>query len=833
MTADALAAEAVTPAAAQLALRKLASTGKVLYVAAHPDDENTRLIAWLGGALGLHVTYLSLTRGDGGQNLIGDEADELLGLLRTHELLGARQIDGGQQRFTRARDFGYSKSAEETLTKWGKQAVLADVVWAIRTVRPDVVITRFSPTPPNHGHHLASALLAADAVQAAADPAQFPEQLGVHGGKTVSVHRVARLLHNVPNWNSKPGVVDPKLADVPRVDVGSYEPLLGKSWGEVAAAARTVHKSQGFGSAPQRGPQLEHLQWLAGSQPQGLDPMQGLDFGWQRLASEGLPKAKLARVEALVAEASRQLRAHQHLDAVATLLDLHAVLADLAPQLPFAAQQQTRLAEVVVGLLGLHIDAQLPAAEVVPGAALQVTVTARLRQPFAAELHKVQLFAHEAEIAAAGPAAELPGDASVVVQLAATLPASTPYTTPWWLAEPGNGLLYTTPAQHLTGLPTLPPPLRAYVQLRVGRGAKAQRLVVMRPVQQQRVDPVDGERLRNVEVVPVLGATPADEVVVLPPGKPQTVRVAVQAGQSGARGQLRLVVPAGFAVTPASHDVAPGDAGSTQLVDFVVRAKKGQQARGLARLEVNAGNGWQPAVATLEVNHPHVPPLRWRKPAEVQLQPLDLQLRGARIGYLPGPESRTQAAMRQAGWQVTELTAAQLATADLSKLDAVVVGSRALNTQPKYAQHFARLWQWVQGGGVVLVQYQTQSRIGPLEVAVGPYPLEIGRDRVTDEAAELGWLPAAQPFLQAPNRLGPQDWQGWVQERGLYFASKWDPAWQPLLACQDSGEAPLQGGLLVAPHGKGRVIYTGLSLFRQLPAGVPGAYRLLANLLAR
>lgn len=833
MPADAFAAEPVTPASALLALRKLASTGKVLYVAAHPDDENTRLIAWLGGALGLHVTYLSLTRGDGGQNLIGDEADELLGLLRTHELLGARKIDGGQQRFTRARDFGYSKSAEETLAKWGKDAVLADVVWAIRTVRPDVVITRFSPTPPNHGHHLASALLAAEAVQAAADPKQFPEQLGNHGGKAISVHQVQRLLHNVPNWNSKPGVVDPKLASVPRVDVGSYEPLLGKGWGEVAAAARTVHKSQGFGSAPQRGSQLEHLQWLAGSQPQGLDPFEGLDFGWQRLASAALPKDRLTRVQALVAAATAQLRAHQHLPAVTTLLELHGLLAELAPQLPLAAEQQSRLAELVVGLLGLHIDALLPAAEVVPGQQLSVTVSARLRQPFAVELRKVQLFAHTAEIAAQGPLAMLPQDASLTVAVDAALPQETPYTTPWWLAQPGNGLLYTTPSQHLTGLPTLPPPLRVYVQLMVGPGKTAQRLVVMRPVQQQRVDPVDGERLRDVEVVPALGATPAEEVVVLPPGQPQTVRVAVQAGKRDARGQLRLVVPAGFAVTPAVHALAPGDAGATQLVDFVVQAKKGQQARGEARLEVDAGDGWQPAIATLEVNHPHVPPLRWRKQAKVQLQPLDLQLRGKRIGYLPGPESRTQAAMRQAGWQVTELTPAQLATVDLTQLDAVVVGSRALNTQPKYGQHFARLWQWVQSGGIVLVQYQTQSRIGPLDVPVGPYPLEIGRERVTDEAAELQWLPAAQPFLETPNRLGPSDWQGWVQERGLYFATKWDPAWQPLVACNDAGEAPLQGGLLVAPHGKGRVIYTGLALFRQLPAGVPGAFRLLANLLAR
>jgi LmbE family N-acetylglucosaminyl deacetylase len=817
------------PGAVQLELRRLATTGKVLYVAAHPDDENTRLIAWLGGALGLDTTYLSLTRGDGGQNLIGDEQDELLGLLRTHELLAARARDGGHQRFTRARDFGYSKSADETLTKWGKEEVLADVVWAIRTVRPDVVITRFSPQPPNHGHHLASAILAAEAIEAAADPKRFPEQLGRHAGQLVGPHRVARLLHNVPNWNQKPGVVDPKLATVPRVDVGSFEPLLGAGWGEIAADARTQHKSQGFGSAPQRGQQLEHLQWLAGSQPTGLDPFQGLDFSWTRFASAGVPKAKLQKVQTLVQQASKEVARGPALAALPTLVSLHELLSELAPSVPVAADQLQRVAELVAGIAGVHVQATTPLAEVVPGQRVSVSVSAIQRLGTPLTWRDVSLHHGREVIAQKSPEAALAADVSTVVVLDAQVPAAAQPTTPYWLQQQGNGLLYQNNQQSELGQPVLAPPLLVTIELVVaGKG-----ILLSRPVVQQTIDPVHGEQIRPVEVVPALAVSPREDVTVVPLGQKQTVTVRAQAGRSGVRGQVRLQVPSGYVVQPAVQAVSLSDPGDVAQLQFQVTAPKAATQRVVARLEVDTGDGWRPGITVREVRYPHVPLLSWRRPAEVVLQPLELTLAGKRIGYVPGPETRTADAMRAAGWDITLLTEHNLADADLNKLDAVVIGSRALNQSPKLAQHQKRLWQWVKQGGVLLVQYQTQSRIGPLKAQIGPYPLEIGRDRVTDETAPLTWLDPVGKHLTFPNKLTPADWDGWVQERGLYFASSWDKAWQPLLSCQDPGEAPLQGALLQARHGKGKVLYTGLALFRQLPAGVPGAYRLLANLLAK
>jgi LmbE family N-acetylglucosaminyl deacetylase len=760
------------------ALDRLATTGRVLYIAAHPDDENTRLLAYLANVRHFEVAYLSMTRGGGGQNLIGSEQGELLDVIRTEELVSARRLDGARQYFTRMRDFGYSKRADETLAVWGREAALADVVWVIRSFQPDVIITRFDEQPPNHGHHTASAILAREAFSAAADPKRFPEQLA----RGVTVWQADRLLHNFASWRKQPP------ADALVLDVGAYDPRLGVGMGELAARSRSQHKSQGFGVAAQRGPILEHFIPIAGTRP-AKDAFGGLAVTWRAPA-----------YTRAIADAQRRLERDHPERAVPALARAHAALAKL-PESPRVRDARTNLAEVLAAAAGVYARAAAKTATATPGASVEVALELVARAgAFAVE--RIEL-AHAPVIATTKPI-----KAKEVVTLTATLPAHAAPTQPFAGGDPSA--------------PRERPPLEVALDVTIAK----QRVRLVRPVVHTWTDRVHGERERLFTIAPPATVTPLREAV-LAAGRAAPLEVRVRAGRDGLTGRVELALPAGWRAQPAHHDVTLAKAGDEVTVRFAMSAAA-NAAGGTATPQLRIGGALAPALREDVIDYPHIPLQLVLRPAAVRLVPLAIKIPAGRIGFVRGSGESLPDDLAHVGFTVDELDDTALRTADLSRYRAIVIGIRAYNARPAVAAAHPRLLAYVERGGTMIVQYNTVDLLGP----VGPYKLDLSRDRITDETAAPTFLDPKHPVVTTPNALSAADFTGWVQERGIYFGANWDPRYKPLLRFADPGEQPLDGALLVAQHGKGRYIYTGLAMFRQLPAGVPGAYRLFANLIA-
>ena len=785
------------------ALDRLAVTGRVLYVAAHPDDENTRLLAYLANARHLTVAYLSMTRGGGGQNLIGREQAQLLDVIRTEELLAARRIDGAQQRFTRMRDFGYSKSAEETFRIWGHDEALADVVWVIRTFQPDVVVTRFDENPPNHGQHTASAVLAREAVDAAADPARFPEQLA----RGATVWKVTRLVRNgfVRRGDSPP-------PDTLALDVGPYDPRLGMSYGELAALSRSQHKSQGFGVSGERGPIVEYFTTLAGEKPKD-DLLEGVALGWDRFGAAGTAVGKA------LDEARRSFELDHPESSVPALLEAHRVL-DSVPDGPRTRDARRMLERAIAAASGTFVRATAPVPVAVPGTTVKVAVEVILRRPADLKLARVRL--PGGGVVELGEALALHAKRQITADL--PIPVGAPVSMPYWLAKPSSPGRNAVTDERLIGEPKGPPPIAIVVEL--SGGGRTIPLEV--PLEYAWNDPVEGERLRDVLVGPPASVTPAREAVLLPNGARHDVVVRVRAWQDALEGDVVLPLPAGWRAEPEKAHVKIAKGGDETVVRFAVTPGKGDAVVVSPAIEVAGRSfGYREDV----IDHPHIPMQVVLQPATVRLVPATLTLPKGAIGYVQGSGDSIPDDLADLGLSVTVLDDEALRGSDLSRFQAIIVGIRAYNTRDVLKTAHERLMRYVEGGGAVIVQYNTQSRVGPLAIPIGPYPIEIGRGRVTEENAPMKLLVPDHELLTKPHKIAASDFDGWVQERGLYYAETWDKAYVPLVAAADAGEEPLAGGLLVARHGRGRYVYTGLAFFRQLPAGVPGAYRLFLNLI--
>jgi LmbE family N-acetylglucosaminyl deacetylase len=788
------------PGAAGLAhaIDRLATTGRVLYIAAHPDDENTRLLAYLANIKHLDAAYLSMTRGGGGQNLIGGEQGVLLDVIRTEELLSARRIDSARQYFTRMSDFGYSKRVDETLAKWTHDAALSDVVWVIRTFQPDVIITRFSETPPNHGHHTASAVLAREAFAAAADPKRFPEQLK----EGVTVWQATRLLRNHPMFGRTP---TPPPKDAIVLDVGAYDPRLGLGMGELAARSRSQHKSQGFGDAEQRGPILEYFVHIAGK-PATKDLFEGVALDWRRFGAAATPYAKA------IGEAQRLLDRDHPERAVPALARARAEL-DKLPGDPRVREARQSLDEVLAAAAGLYARATAAEPVTTPGGKVAVELelvtrgTAlaikRIDLPGAAAIAPVSLARVEKKLVTA----------QVTVQGSPSLP--------YWLIKPAQPGHYVVADPKLVGAPRQPPPLAATIEVAIA--GRTVRLV--RPVVHAWEDRVHGERVRPFTIVPPATVTPL-RAAVLAPGKPGPLDLRVRAGRAGITGRLELTLPAGWTATPASHAIQLAKAGDEVTLRFTVKPR-GNATAGEATPVVRIGSeSW--SLREDVIDYPHIPIQLVLRPASVRLVPLELRVPAGRIGYVRGSGDSIASDLVHVGFTVEEIDDETLRGGDLKRFAAIVLGIRAHNTRPTIGRSRARLDDYVKRGGTLVVQYNTLD----FEGSLGPYPLELGRDRITDETAAATLIDPKHPVLLRPHAIAATDFAGWVQERGIYFASKWDTHYKPLLRFTDPGDKPLDGALVVAQHGKGRFVYTGLAFFRQLPAGVPGAYRLFANLVA-
>jgi LmbE family N-acetylglucosaminyl deacetylase len=786
------------------ALDRLAGTARVLFVAAHPDDENTRLLAYLANARHVTAAYLSMTRGGGGQNLIGTEQGELLDVLRTEELMQARALDGARQRFTRMRDFGFSKTASETLAIWDHEQALADVVWVIRTYQPDVIIARFNELPPNHGHHTASAILAREAFAAAADATRFPEQL--HNG--VTVWQADRLLLNVPNWLEGP----PPEGALP-LDVGTYDARLGLGYADLAARSRSQHKSQGFGVAGERGPIIERFLPIAGTPPQ-TDILDGVALGWDRFGPAAAPlTGALERARTLLTRDAPEA-------ALPALFDAQAALAAL-PDVPRVRDARADLAPIVAGAAGLFVRANALQPAVVPGGTVAVRVEIAQRRPAPLVLRAIEFPGATQSI---GETLTLNGKREISQDV--RVPADAPVTTPYWLAEPALPGRQVVRDATLIGAPSGPPALA--VTLVLALGDQVVRLPV--PVTYAWTDPVQGERTRPFLIVPPATLTPTRAAFLLPNGQSTTVTLRVRAGQDGLRGTVTLPLPGGWRAEPASQPVELGKLGDEATLEFTVSAPANAAPIQIAPVLEADGKRW--SFREDVIDYPHVPLQVVLQPGTLRLVPLAIALPDGLVGYIAGSGDTVAEDLAHVGMRVAPIDEATLRAGDLGRYRAIVVGIRAYNTRPIMRVAHPRLMDYVAGGGTLIVQYNTNNRLAPLDLPLGPYPFSVGRDRITDERAAMDAVTPSEPLLHVPNELTAADFDGWVQERGLYYADKWDERYRPVFRSADPGEGPLLGGTLVADYGRGRYVYTGLSFFRQLPAGVPGAYRLFANLLA-
>jgi len=788
-----------------LALERLQVLGSVLYVAAHPDDENTTALAFFAQGRHLDTAYLSLTRGGGGQNLIGDERGPELAVLRTQELLAARRVDGARQYFTRAVDFGYSKSAGESMAIWGKEEILGDMVWVIRQFRPDVIISRFPVSGGGHGHHTASALLTGEAFAAAGDPDRFPEQLDY-----VTAWQPRRLFWNDwrPNWTSE----EVDLSTLLAVNPGDYNPLLGESYAELAARSRTMHKSQGFGSVARRGQYTEYFQLVAG-EPVDQDLFDGIDTSWGRV-----PGAQHLRE--LLDKARRDYDFHRPSASLPVLLDAWQEMGRL-PDGHWIRVKREELREVIRGCTGLWLEAIAADHSVAAGESLQVTVGVINRSPFPFQLTGIRRAgAGLAEI----PVTPLAANKLESVALNLPIPDDTPVSQPFWLRSPPSGGTYAFAGWPLAGLPGGDAPVQLEVVLTAGQV----RLPFTLPLLYRWRDPVEGEKYRPVSIVPPVMVRTADEVLLFPDDTPRRVALTVISGRTALTGRLRLSVPDGWTVTPAEIPLSMSERFAEQ--EITVELRPGAAAADGDLILLDGDDGRTPVTGLTRIDYAHIPLQTLFPPARVRLVRLDLQLPDARIGYIAGAGDDIPPILDRLGLAVEMLGPDQLETVELNRYDTIVTGVRAFNTRPELRRLQPRLMEYVRQGGHLVVQYSVSR--GLVTEEIGPYPFQISRDRVTVEETPVTLLQPDHPLLNRPNRIGTDDFSGWVQERGLYFAGEWDERYDPLLAMADPGEEPSRGSLLFARYGEGTFIYTGLAFFRQLPAGVPGACRLFVNLLS-
>jgi LmbE family N-acetylglucosaminyl deacetylase len=763
-------------AAAQLALERLSVTGRALMIAAHPDDENTALLAWLAGGRKVRTGYLSLTRGEGGQNLIGSEQGHLLGAIRTQELLAARRIDGAEQFFTRAVDFGYSKRAQEALAKWDRERVLGDIVWVIRRFQPDVMILQFSGTPRDgHGQHQASAILGKEAFIAAADPKRYPEQFA-----SVRPWKAKRVVWNPYVFRAED---EKSFASKLEVDVGEYDQLLGRSYAEIAGISRSMHRSQAMGTSERRGSVKTYLVHVAGD-PAVKDLFEGV--------ASRLPDTTLA----ILTKASRTFDWRHPERTVPLLLQARTGISDV---------QKRQEIDNTIGLCaGLWLDATIDRPLATVGESVRIAAQALNRSSLPVTLESI---AFDGAPGVRAFAASRTLKDNVVEQL----------TQEWKVVPAVRG----TPVEQ----PEPNPVIVARFRLNVGGVA----VELTRPVVHRYVDPVLGERTRPFVIVPPVSVRFSNSAVVFPSKSAREIELQLHS-QTKASGSARLRVPSGWKAEPAMAPFNLSAAGESTVVRFRVTPPPGPSA-GVAGAEAKLQN----TTSNTElhtIQYPHVPVQVVSTDAKATLARADVVSLVRRVGYIMGAGDLVPDALRQLDCEVILLSADDLATGDLSRFDAIVTGVRAYNVRSDVRANRHRLLEYVRAGGTLVVQYNVLQSDKEDDASFAPYPIKIGRARVSVEEAPVSLLRPDHPLLTVPNRITSLDFEGWIQERGLYFADKWDQRYETMIASADPGEPLHSGGLLYARLGKGAYIFTAYSWFRQLPAGVPGAYRIFANLLS-
>ncbi len=794
-------------------IKKLNFLGSVLYIAAHPDDENTRLISYFSNEKNARTAYLSLTRGDGGQNLIGPELREQLGIIRTQELLAAREIDGGEQFFTRANDFGYSKTPTETLEIWNKEAVLSDVVWIIRKFRPDIIINRFDHRTPGstHGHHTSSAILSVEAFDLAGSKTAFTDQL-----KYVEPFQPKRLFFNTSPWfyGGDEAFQEADKSNFMNFDTGVYFPLRGLSNPEIASLSRSQHRSQGFGSTGSRGKQMEYLELLKGDLPsKGDDVFDGINTTWERI--EG--GKEIGRILNNVEENFSFEDPSSSLPELVKAYDLISKLKD-----QHWREVKTReIKEIIYAASGLYLEAVAENSFTTPSEELKVRIEAINRSDENIVLSNVELTPNNSKIS---PNINLRNNEGWDSSMTFKIPASADFTTPYWLVKEGSLGMYQVDQQQLRGLPESPQKTIATFYLNFNDMV----IPFQKPVVYKYNDEVYGETYESFEIVPPVDLKFTEEVLIFNNTEPKEVTLIVTANKPKVEGQLKLVSGKDWKVIPKEDSFRIDKTGGTSKLTFEITPPSVQNE---TRLVPQATvNGVVYDKGLVKIDYDHFPDQNLIIPATLKLVRLDIKKKGEHIGYIEGAGDIVPQSLEQIGYKVTKLDPAAISRENLQKFDAVVLGIRAYNTVEELKFKQQTLLDYVKEGGTLLVQYNTSR--GLLLDDLSPFNLKLSRDRVTDENAEVTFLAPEHPVLNTPNQLSKDDFKGWVQERGLYFPGSWEENFTPILSMADQDESPTQGSLLVARYGKGYYIYTGLSFFRQFPEAVPGAFRLFANLIS-
>jgi LmbE family N-acetylglucosaminyl deacetylase len=703
------------------AMKRLNVLGTVMYIAAHPDDENTRLLAYMARDRNYKTAYLAMTRGDGGQNLIGDEQGIELGMIRTQELLAARRVDGAEQFFTRAYDFGFSKRTEEALAMWDKQKVLSDAVWVIRNFKPDVIITRFpEDSRAGHGHHSGSAVIAREAFVAAADPKMFPEQFKFGVGPW----KAKRIMWNTFSFGSTNTTAENQL----KIDAGSYIPLMGKSIGEIAAEGRSQHRSQGFGSASTRGTATEYFIHTLGEKAE-KDPMDGVDCSWARVNGGSV-------VNALVNQLVETYSVHDPSASLPQLIAIRKAIQAIGD----VHWKRIKLSEVdrlIQLTTGLHLEALADRSLVKQGDSIRVNVLLNNRAGADINIGEISF-----ENTKAGQGMGLKKNVNWTNSFYVPVSTTKKVSQPYWLEQAMEAGYFNVNDQQLIGMPENKPAFTVNAMLNI----MGESILFEVPVRYRVVDPAKGEFFHPVYVLPA--STAADK-------KMETIA------------------------------------------------------------------------------YEHIPTLTYFSNIVKFDLPKDMKTTGKRIGYITGAGDKLPDMIRMMGFDVTELGKNDINQGKLNQFDAVVVGVRAYNVNEWMAGKHVILMDYVSNGGNLVVQYNTNSFAGPMQkTMIGPKPLTISRGRTTEEDADVVFLDENDPLLNFPNKITKNDFSGWIQERGIYYAENFSPDYKAVLSMHDKGEADLNGSLIVRNEGKGRFIYTGLVFFRELPAGVPGAFRLFANIIS-
>lgn len=791
-------------------LKKLNTVGSVLYVAAHPDDENTRLLGYLANEKKLRTGYLSLTRGDGGQNLIGKEQAELLGLIRTQELLAARRTDGAEQFFTRANDFGYSKNPEETFTFWNKDSILKDVVLTIRKFKPDVIICRFPTTGEGgHGHHTASAILAVEAFDAAADPKKFPEQLN-----TLEVWQAKRIYWNTFNF----GGTNTTAPNQVKMDVGVFNPLLGKSYGEIAAESRSMHKSQGFGSGKQRGSNLEYFKLLKGDSVKN-DIFEGINTSWGRL--KGTEK-----IQKTIDECIKKFNAQTPEKSVSELVSVYKQLSALDEKdsnLKYWKKQKLKETEILLlACSGLWLEAFSTDYIGIPGHDANIVVQIVNRNNNEVKLNKVNYLQSDTVTSFFLKANEM-----YTLKRKEKILSTLPYSNPYWLNEKHDVGIYTVKDHSLIGKPENDAAQKIIFDIHISD----LNLKISRDLVYKYTDPVKGEIYRPFEVLPPATVNISEKVFVFSGANAKTVLLTVKANQNNFEGNLQLKASNGWNIVIKDPTIKLKNKNDEIVIEATITPEKNAANGTLEAFITDADNNtFNKSIKRIEYDH--IPYQFILSNAEAGLINIDLKTTGVNIGYIAGAGDDVPAALKQIGYNVTMLTDELLLNEDLTKYNAIVTGVRAYNTNNRLQIHYNKLMNYVKNGGNLIVQYNTNNRIGPVKANIGPYPFTISRDRVTDEKAEIKFINEKHSALNFPNQITAKDFDGWIQERGIYFATEIDKQYETVFSMSDPGEKASEGSLIIAKSGKGNFVYTGLVFFRELPAGVPGAYRLFVNLLS-